>query len=37
VMAREGRDDAPIHLATANCEHHRHESECGSDELIRCL
>ena len=37
VMAREGRDDAPIHLATAMCEDHRHESTCGAAELIRWL
>jgi len=25
VMAKEGRDDAPTHIATANCEYQHHE------------
>ena len=37
VMAREGRDDeAPTYIATAQCEHHHHESKCDAVELIRC-
>jgi hypothetical protein len=35
-MAREGRDDAPTHIATAKCEHHRHESKPEAVELIHC-
>jgi hypothetical protein len=37
VMTREGRDDAPTHIATAKCEHYRHESKSEAVELIHCL